>query len=318
MRSPEVLLIGSGQMAIDYWHVLEALGAQSGVVGRSEEATRLFAEKTGAGAVAGGIERYLSDHPKVPDFAIVAVGIEQLAAVTHALLRVGVGNILVEKPGALTGGELISLGDQADEENARVFIAYNRRFFASTIAAQAIIRREGGVRSFAFEFTEWSHIIAGIAKAEGVKERWLIGNSSHVIDLAFFLGGAPTELATFTSGALDWHPTAIFAGAGRTESGALFSYQANWASAGRWGVEVMLPSQRLLLRPMEKLQSVPLGKVVASDVTIDDRNDVAFKPGLYLQTEAFLTGRSEGLCSIDEQRRHWPLYGQIAGYDGDD
>ncbi|KQT31154.1 hypothetical protein ASG29_14305 [Sphingomonas sp. Leaf412] len=318
MPTHDVLLVGSGPMAVDYWRVLNALSARVDVIGRSDASAATFAAATGATARAGGLERFLADGGRVPEHAIVAVGIEQLASVAGALIDHGAKRILLEKPGALTGSELSSLAAAADAKGARIFIAYNRRFHASTLAAQALIDQEGGARSVAFEFTEWSHVIAGLPKADGVKERWLIGNSTHVIDLAFFLGGAPTEFSSFTAGALDWHPaSAVFAGAGRTDRGALFTYQANWASAGRWGVEVMLPSQRLILRPLETLQAIPLGKVAAVEVPINDAFDKAFKPGLYRQTKAFLSADAAGLCSITEQVARWPVYNRIAGYPTD-
>ena len=57
-----------------------------------------------------------------------------------------------------------------------------------------------------FEFTEWAHRIGPLVKAPGVKERLVLGNSTHVIDLAFYLGGLPTELNALVAGGLEWHP----------------------------------------------------------------------------------------------------------------
>ena len=41
-------------------------------------------------------------------------------------------------------------------------MAYNRRFYASTMKAREIIQSEGGVRNFHFEMTEWAHVIGKI------------------------------------------------------------------------------------------------------------------------------------------------------------
>ena len=128
----------------------------------------------------------------------------------------------------------------SENANAKVFIAYNRRFYRAVSEAKRLIEGDGGVTSFNFEFTEWSHEIERLSKAPGVKEKWFLGNSTHVVDLAFFLGGKPSEISCYTQGGTDWHPTAsLFSGAGVSEHGALFSYNANWESAGRWGVEVL-------------------------------------------------------------------------------
>ncbi|NYT39227.1 Gfo/Idh/MocA family oxidoreductase [Sphingomonas sp. R-74633] len=304
-------------MAVDYWNVLTAMSVPITVVGRSEASAARFQEKTGAECVAGGIENYLATAPVLPEVAIVAVTVEQLAPVARALIDAGVLRLLVEKPGALNEAALTQLAETARARGAQVYIAYNRRFYASVIEARRIIAEEGGVRSLTFEFNEWSHIIERIPKAPGVKENWLVGNSTHVIDLAFHLAGSPTELYALTSGGLAWHPSAsTFVGAGRTESGALFSYHANWAAPGRWGVEVLLPSKRLIFRPLEGLQYISLGKVAPVEIELDDALDKQFKPGLYRQVEVMLDG-DVGLCTLDEQLANWPIYKRIANYGSD-
>ena len=138
-----------------------------------------------------------------------------------------------------------------------------------------------------------------------------MANSSHVIDLAFYLGGQPTELSSYTAGKLPWHPNAaIYAGAGKTENNALFSYQANWQAPGRWALEFLTSKHRLIFRPMEQLQIQQLGSVAIEPVEIDDSLDHDFKPGLYRQVQAFL-GCQQGLPTIQEQQKMLPFYQKI-------
>ncbi len=315
MTSTSVWLVGAGGMALDYLKVLRALDCQITVIGRGEESARKFETQCDHPVVSGGLETFLASRPIVADAAIVAVGVEALAATTMSLLQAGVRRILLEKPGALNCTEIKTLEAEARARGAEVIIAYNRRFFASTLAAQQMIKEDGGVQSLNFEFTEWGHVIEGLTKAPGVKEAWLLGNSTHVIDLAFCLGGEPIELQAFTAGALPWHPSsAVFAGAGRTVGGALFCYQANWGAPGRWGVEILTSQRRLIFRPMEALQVMRRGSVTIEPVALDLALDQAFKPGLHEQTRRFLTGNLDGMCSLADQVRHWPLYEQIAGY----
>ncbi len=302
-------------MAIDYLKVLRSLDCQITVIGRNVESARKFETQTNHSVISGGLEEFLSSSPKTPDAAVVAVGVEALASITMKLLKAGVRRILLEKPGALNRTEIENLQAAALSHRAEVVVAYNRRFYASTLAAQRMIEEDGGVHSVNFEFTEWAHIIEGLTKAPGVKQSWLIGNSTHVIDLAFYLGGKPVEIQAFTSGKLDWHSSsAIFAGAGRTDRGALFSYHANWAAPGRWAVEVMTVRRRLIFRPLESLQVMSLGSVVIESVVIDDTLDRDFKPGLYEQTRRFLEGFTDDMCHLSDQVQHWPLYERIAAY----
>lgn len=310
-----VWLVGAGSMALDYLKVLRALNCQITVIGRGESSASKFETQGAHPVVSGGLEAFLKSCPDIPYAAVVAVGVEALALTTLQLLKVGVRRILLEKPGALNRTEIETVQALAQAQGAEVVIAYNRRFYASTLTAQRMIEEDGGVQSVNFEFTEWAHVIEGLTKAPGVKEAWLIGNSTHVIDLAFHLGGKPVEIQTFTAGKLDWHSSsAVFAGAGRTDRGALFSYHANWAAPGRWAIEVMTAHRRLIFRPMETLQIMRRGSVVIEPVSMNDGLDRDFKPGLHEQTRRFLEGRTDGMCILSDQVHYWPLYERIAAY----
>jgi predicted dehydrogenase len=301
-------------MAVEYQKVLTALHIDSLAIGRGEESAVRFEEKTSTKVFRGGVEHALTQHP-LPDAAIVSVNVENLASATIALLHAGVRRILVEKPAGLTSQEIDAIQSKTEALRAEVYVAYNRRFLASVSTAQRLIAEDGGVSSFSFEFTEWSHIIASSSCSARDKERLFLTNSSHVVDLAFFLGGRPQEICCFTAGELQWHPSACsFAGAGRSESGALFSYQANWDAPGRWGVELMTNQRRFIFRPLEKLQVQKKGSVAIEQIQLDDALDVQFKPGLYREVQCFLNGETETLCSIDEQAARMAFFNRIANY----
>jgi predicted dehydrogenase len=310
-----IWLLGSGAMAQDYIKVLRALEADFAVIGRGADSARACEEKTGCAVRKGGLQDFLATKPAPCAHAIVSVGVEALMSTTLQLLDYGVRAILVEKPAGLSLAQVRTLADKCKAYNADVFVAYNRRFYAAVMRVREIIAEDGGVTSFNFEFTEWAHVIGKLHKADGVLENWFLANSTHVVDLAFYLGGKPKELAAFSAGSLDWHPAAsVFAGAGMSEHGALFSYQANWESAGRWGVEVLTREHRLILRPMEKLQVQKRGSIAVEFAECNYALDEQFKPGLYAQTKAFLEGTGAGLCSIHEQSGMMSAYCKIAGY----
>lgn len=307
-------LIGSGPMARDYVKVLKTQGIEFCVIGRGGDSARSFEEAMGVSVQTGGLERAILTN-ETPDAAIVAVGVEQLTPVTSQLLKSGTKRILLEKPGGLNVKELSNLAKQASALKSEVLLAYNRRFYTATKKAEELIQEDGGLTSFHFEFTEWSHQIQHLKKAPGVKEHWALGNSSHVLDLAFFLGGFPQDWRGWSQGGITWHPTAArFCGAGITNKDALFSYFADWEAPGRWGVELLTRSRRLILRPMEKLQVTSLGSVRVEPVELDDQLDLDFKPGLYLQTKAFLENNADRFCTLAKQVEHAKLYSQIAGY----
>lgn len=307
-------LIGAGPMAQDYAKVLQGLQHPFAVIGRSESSALAFEEKTGHSVTCGGLESALQNS-EAPQMAIVAVGVEQLASAAAALIKAGTKRILLEKPGGLNLAEIDSLGQCAVEYGAEVLIAYNRRFYESVEQTRRYIDEDGGVLSAQFEFTERSHVIAPLQKAAGVKEHWVLGNSSHVIDLAFHLIGMPADWHSWYAGSLDWHPaSARFAGAGMTERGVMFSYISDWQAPGRWGIEVMTRKRRLILRPMEQLQVTNIGSVAVASVEATNTLDTDFKPGLYQQTKAFLAGDNVLFCTLSEQVRNVRIYSQMAGY----
>lgn len=310
-----IWLVGSGLMSVDYAKVLEAQKHDYLVIGRGQSSAEEFTVKTGKEVIQGGLDKFLVSTPELAEAAIVSVGVAQLYETTLTLIESGVKNILVEKPGGMTQVEVDTLHQRSQANACKVYIAYNRRFFSSVLAAKDKIAEEGGVTSFNFELTEWAHVIEKIDKPEDVLKKWFLANSTHVADLAFYLGGKPKELASFVQGELKWHPAAsVFSGAGVSESGALFNYAANWESAGRWSVEVLTKENRYVFRPMEALQVQKRGTIPCISVDVDSSLDQEFKPGLYKQVEAFLAGDTAFLCSIEEQTLLFPIYEQMAGY----
>lgn len=312
--SCETWLVGAGAMAREYTRVLKALGQPFKVIGRGEESAAKFLAETGVEAVTGGVEAAAGKLGCVPEKAIVAVDVNQLSAVAQSLISLGVKQILVEKPGFASPAELPALVESATSHGAEVYLAYNRRFYASVLAAEKIIEADGGLQSMHFEFTEWSRSVTAIERPASVFANWFYANSTHVVDLAFFIGGWPEMMNCYTKGELEWHSPAVFAGAGVTSRGALFSYCANWDAPGRWAVELLTRTHRLYLKPMEQLQIQQLNSVKVEPVEIDDKLDREFKPGLYKQTEAFINGDTSRLCTLAQQAEHVAnVYNRIDG-----
>ena len=312
----EVWLIGTGNIAIEYAKVLESLCIDYIAIGRGKPNINKFIADTQHDAIEGGIEKFLKLNPEIPTHALVTVNIETLSSTARILLKYGVKNILLEKPGICNPNEIYELAQLTRLMDANVLIAYNRRFYASTLKAQEIIKEDGGVRSFGFEFTEWAHRILPIFDGGDRFKYWFLANSSHVVDLAFYLGGKPTQLNCFTSGGNEWHPSStIFTGAGVSDSGALFNYHANWEAPGRWFVEICTKNHRLYFKPIETLQIQNIGSIELSHVKLEDEKDKQFKPGLYMQIKCFLENSFFNFCTIDEQKEYIEkIYNKMSGY----
>tara|TARA_X000000368_G_scaffold264012_1_gene209022 strand:- start:7488 stop:8459 length:972 start_codon:yes stop_codon:yes gene_type:complete len=312
----KILIVGAGPMAIEYAKVLKAQKSEFITVGNTKKGANNFKKDIKTHVVLGGIENWLKNNPSI-DFSsykvIVVVNEHLLGKVTRILINAGFKNILLEKPGGLNIDDIQSVNSLAIENKVDIYIAYNRRFFASTLKLKKLIKADGGVISFNFEFTEWGHIIKDLVKDGEILKEWFIQNSSHVVDLAFNLGGNPVEMKSFVSGGQSWHPKGtIFSGAGITDKGALFSYNANWDSAGRWWVEFLTKENRYIMKPMEQLFVQKKGSVMLDEIELDDKLDKTFKPGLYKQVEAYLNWPDK-LMNINNQVMMLPNYKKILG-----
>ena len=312
MTAPDLWLIGAGPMARAYAAVLDDLEVGYMVVGRGKRSAAAFTSATGRAVRVGGVESALREVGP-PSLAIVAVSVDQLSDTAGALLDTGVSRILLEKPGGLGSAELTEIRERAG--SAEVSIAYNRRHYASTGEARRLIARDGGVTSFAFELTEWPNATEPVQVSPVVRRRWFLAQTSHVVDLAFHLGGRPVDWSCHSSGALDWHAGAArFSGSGLTDSGATFGYHGDWEAPGRWSVEILTRSHRFVFHPLEELRVVALGTHEQAVVELDDRLDRSFKPGVYCETRAFLDGGDPLACSLDEQIENMAVYETMAGY----
>lgn len=311
MKKSQILLFGTGQMAYEYTKVLINQGHNFIVIGRGEASAKSFQEKTGIKPITGGADKFLTQSNYKDWKAIVAINGDQLGKVTISAIKHGIKFILSEKPGAIDKDEIVAVAQTAIKYSAKVYIAYNRRFYSSVKKAQEIIKKDGGILSFHFEFNELSDMVASLNHPIQIKHQWLLHNSTHVIDLAFFLGGAPKTLWAKTFGSLNWHPKgAIFTGCGVTKQNIPFTYHANWQSPGRWSLELMTKKNRLIFRPMEKLQAQQKSSFNVVDIELDNKLDTEFKPGLYKEVESFLKNGNL-LCTLEEQIKNMDWYNKI-------
>lgn len=311
----DIWIIGTGIIAQEYSKILFDLGVKFTVIGRSTINVEKFNSFYPSTAIAGGISNYLNQQPSLPEAVIVAADIESLFSISKELIEFGVKKILIEKPGVLNLEDGEKLYKISKENHCDIFIAYNRRFFSSTIKAKEIITNDGGLLSLAFDFTEWSHVVGKLEKPNAVLSKWLIANSSHVVDMSFYLAGFPKEIVCFHRGGVPWHTSASqFTGAGITDDNVVFSYHANWESPGRWGIELMTKKHKIYFRPLETLTIQKIGTVEVEDVFLESELDKTYKPGFFLQTKKFIEGDLGELCSLGRQVEVMSVLNKIGNY----
>lgn len=302
----DVWIIGPGNMGLEYYKVLSKMNVKISVIGRSEKKdwpTEVYSK---------GLNSFIKDTPSTPDYAIVCVNERNLYHTTLSLIKCGIKNILVEKPAGLDIEQIEKLYVLSKEIN--LYVGYNRRFYQSVQKCKQIIDNSTGPINITFEFTEWPHKIDFDHYTKKELSRFFMCNSSHVVDTVFHLAGYPRDLKAMTYGHLDWHPSAaIFSGCGVTNKNILFSYSANWLSAGRWGIDINTDKGKYILKPLEKLFFQKKGSLEKIEVNLDTI-DTEYKCGLYKQTEAFLNNSNQ-LCTIKEHFNNCKYYFKIANYE---
>lgn len=249
-----VLIIGAGWMADQFALALKAFKINNvSVISRTESSATKLAQGYGFLPFWGGYAKCLPEM-KPFDLVIVATSVHEIVPAAEMAIKYGNKNVLIEKPGSLYATDLQELQMVAKKYDARVRVAYNRLTYPNYWKLCESVERDGGILSCRYTFTE---LIRSINFEKDIKEaytRWGISNSLHVIGTAHSLIGMPKEWKAFQHGSLEWHPSgAQFVGAGITEKAIPFSYHADWASAGRWGIEIMSPEYAYRLVPMEKL-----------------------------------------------------------------
>ncbi len=318
MNKTKILLVGSGFMAREYLKVLNHLDLEVIVVGKSlERVNALNQDFPNIFCYGGGLNNFLEKNNHKFDFAINAVNVDYLKNTTNLLLKSGIKKILLEKPGDLYLEGLIELKLNADLHNANIFIAYNRRFYSSINQLLTEVKKDGGIKSVHFEFTEWVHTIFINQYSIESLNRWIIANSSHVIDTVFYLIGLPKKFNYSVCKTVDisWHPSgSLFYGSGESILGIPFTYHSNWGSSGRWGIEVLTNERRFYLRPMEKLFCQIKGSINIDEISINNQFEENFKPGIYHQIKDFLTGKEDRLLKIEDQIKSFNHYELIGGY----
>jgi predicted dehydrogenase len=311
-----IAVVGAGNIAREYIKVIQALGHKAIVIGRGEknidEVKSIFA---GVTASSGGLENYLKTN-KTPKYAIVATPIDHLAEATRKLLQVGCKSILVEKPLTYSIEQAEKLAQLAAERQAEVYIAFNRRSYMSVQKARELIKEDGGISSFHFDFTEAIFRINPKNYSKETNRLWGIANSSHIIDTAFYLGGKPARMECRKYGDLiEWHPTgSTFTGLGETEKGLPFTYHANWGCPGKWNIEIMTQERKLILSPMERLHQQIQGSFRVEPVDIDYKVDDDYKPGFYNQVQLWIDGESS-LMKLENMAEEISIICQIFRYE---
>ncbi len=308
----KILLVGAGPMGREYIRVIKELQKIYKIelicACRSEKSKKEIKKLYDIEAYTSEISSLINTLGKF-DLCIVATNIENLFDVTNLLISCnGAEKILIEKPVSFKNSEINYLKNFED-----IFVAYNRRFYSSIKILKKMTNNFNDVSSIHFDFTELIHSLRNQEISENIRRNWLIANSSHVIDLASFISGSiDLKKSIFrVKGKLKWNDGPInFYGMGQTDREIPFTFNSDWNSASRWGIQVKSCSYNFLLQPLEELRFNEKGTFKVEVEPISQK-DILFKPGLYDQVNAFVDKDYSNLCTMHQHADNFEVFNAI-------
>ena len=304
-----IWLIGLGQMSYEYAKVLCHLNLDFISVGRSKVNKKF--NKYHKLIYDRGLRSLIKSNLKPPKHAIVAVNIEELYDVTKFLILHGCKNILLEKPGSLSINHLKKLMHLSNSRGTKIHIAYNRRYYNSVIKAKKLYLK-GKITSVHFDFTEIQSRFINKFPNKIIKN-WLICNSSHVIDLVFYIIGKPKKI-NFKNYSPRYlmNKNSVFIGSGISKKNIPFSYHSNWSSPGNWSISFMTKKQKVVFNPLESLKIQNISEFQLKKDNLDDKDDELFKPGLLKMVSDFIYHKKKlKIPSITEQIENFKIFNKI-------
>ena len=277
----KVLLVGSGNIAQHYALALSAQTQPFSLHGNSLESSKRFALKHDVAFTC-------EERNETPDFysfthVILAVPIECLTSYIEKLKAFPHLQILCEKPGFLQWSQM-----SVYENITNVWFAFNRRFYNVVNQLKAMIERNTFL-SMKVIFDERIFQVEKSRKSEDVKKHWILANSSHVIDLAFYLLDYDIKFDAFSfarSGSIGWHPTGRFFHASYLSENINLTFDSSWNGSGGWSIYIADSQCDYTLQPLEKLTVTKKGEVTEFDENSPN------KAGFESMLESFFSDKS--------------------------
>lgn len=314
----KVIVVGAGKISIEYIKVLYSLGIEPIVIGRGIKNIKIIKSKfKGILAYSGGVEKYFETNKSV-EYSIVASDLDNLSLIVKLLVKNNVKNILVEKPLSVSIDSVKDIVKLSRKYDINISVAFNRRAYQSIIRAKEIIKIDGGVKSFHFDFSEaiYRQSKSDLEKySKNNLKYWGICNSSHVIDTVFYLCGNVKEINCFQYGSdINWHSNGSkFIGNGITLNDIPFSYNSDWTCPGKWSIIINTLNHKIIFSPMERLKVQTKDSFQVKEVILDYDIDNEFKAGFHTQCKHFLNKKA--FFNIEELEERIILFKKIFNYD---
>ena len=299
-KTCRVAVVGAGYMAREHIRAFqdEPGVTITGIHSRTRARAAALASEFGISVVCDSVpELYDNTHAD-----LVVVAVPELVAHEVSLACFEFPWImLLEKPAGynLQDAEVIYAASQIHQ--SRVFVALNRRFYASTRAAFSDLQHIPGPRFIHVQDQEDQQQALQFGQPQLVVDNWMYANSIHVVDYFRLFGrGRIVKI----NPVIPWVSEVpwVVAASVEFDSGDTGLYQGIWSGPGPWAVSINTAQKRWEMRPLEQAAFQLAGQRKLEPVT-PHQWDQQFKPGLRLQAKMAIKaalGESTELPRIDD------------------
>lgn len=281
----KVALIGAGYMAREHLRAFADI-AQVRIVGifsRTRERASALASEYNIPLVADSLDALYEQSR--PDLVVITVNAHAVDRMVSECCRFP-WVMLAEKPVGLNVASSRFIMQLAQEKQRRVYVALNRRFYASTQALVNGLLDDPDKRLIEVFDQQTPDLLLRMGKNPVEIKHLMFSNGIHVIDYLRMLGRGEivSVVPIFPWSSNSETTSMVVATAIHFSSGDQAIYRCLWNAPGPWAVTVTTKQKRWELKPLEKLTVQNSGARVAESVNLSDI-DARFKPGLRVQAE---------------------------------
>lgn len=309
-RPIRVALIGAGNMARQHALAFRDVSGVvlSGIYSRTRERAEKLAGELGFESVSDSVEELYEKAGA--DLVVIAVNMLDIFPVAISALRYP-WTIMVEKPAGADLAEAEELA-QAASKHGRVYVALNRRFYASTLAALEDLSGRDDARHIHVSDQQDLAAAAALGHPPRVITNWMFGNSIHLIDYFRIFGRGSVASV---DPVIRWNPDrpGVVVAKVSFDSGDTGIYEGFWNGPGPWSVTLHTPARRWELRPLERGTYQDRGDRVVHELA-PQRWDLDFKAGFRRQAEeavAAARGETTQLATIAQSLQSMRLVAAI-------
>lgn len=307
-----IAIVGAGYMAQEHARAFAAIPEVQivGVCGRSRDRAEALAGAYGATVHADVKTLYEKTGAEG-----VVVAVNELSARAVCLAAFDhPWACLIEKPAGLDLAQAREVQAAAAAAGRPAYVALNRRSYASTRAALAMLDPAGPARLVSVLDQQDLQGARDFGQPEEVIRNYMYANSIHLIDyFAIFCRGDPVSIDSTVT----WDPDVprYVVSTLHYDSGDTGVYQAVWDGPGPWSVSITDAASRYEMRPLEALAVQKRGERRSETIALGDV-DAAFKPGLRIQAQEFIAavrGDEANLATLRDAADSMELCARIYG-----